>query len=219
MLRSTRPSRTGPALGPVCSGEANVRFQAATGALFSTQCGRSVPLRQPVVTATLSVHHDSMRALFALFISSVALLTAGCASPGLAEFRSGESEWIAFDEQPPPFCGRCDSARLVALSSGLVLIERGHWEGTYRDWRVSRHTVQLSPDQNARFRATLAAYKPLRDTVPAADCADYITDQDGAVVTWLEDGNEVRRVFDFGCLDDRQMNDAVRQSIQRLTSR
>lgn len=159
-----------------------------------------------------------MRAPFALFALSVALLPAGCASPGLAEFRSGESEWIAFEEQPPPFCGRCDSTQLVALSSGRVLIERGHWEGNYRDWRVSRHTVQLSSDQIARFRATLAPYKPMRDTVPDADCADYITDQDGAVVTWREDGIEVRRVFDFGCLDDRQMNDAVRQSIRSLTS-
>ena len=160
-----------------------------------------------------------MRAHFALFATSMALLLVGCANPGLEEFRSGESDWIAFDEQPHPFCGRCDSTRLVALSSGRVLIERGHWEGNYRDWRVSRRTVQLSSDQLARFRATLAPYKPLRDTAPDADCAGYITDQDGAVVTWLEDGNEVRRVFDFGCLGDRQMNDAVRQSIQPLTSR
>jgi hypothetical protein len=159
-----------------------------------------------------------MRAHFALFASSMALLLAGCASPGLAEFRSDASEWIAFDEQPPPFCGRCDCTRLVALGDGRVLIERGHWEGNYKDWRVSRRFVQVSSEQYDRFRETLAPYKPVRNTVPDADCAAYLTDQDGATVVWLDDGIEVSRVFDFGCLDDRQMNDAIRQSIQRLTS-
>lgn len=159
-----------------------------------------------------------MRVRYGLFVSFMALLLTGCANPGLAEFRSQATEWIAFDEQTPPFCGRCDSTRLVALSNGRVLFERGHWEGNYRDWRASRRAVQVSSEQYARFREALAPYKPLRDAVPDAECADYITDQDGAIVVWLEDGIEVTRVFDFGCLDDRGMNDAVRNSVQLLTA-
>ena len=77
--------------------------------------------------------------------------------------------------------------------------------------------VQVPSERYTRFKEALAPYKPLQDTVPEPDCADYITDQDGATVVWLEDGIEVTRVFDFGCLDDRRMNDVIRQSTQLLS--
>lgn len=125
---------------------------------------------------------------------------------------------ISFEEQPPPFCGRCETTSFIALSDGRVLVERGYWAGDYRNWRTRRRTIDTTPEQYSRFREALAPYKPTRDTAPSDDCATGLSDQDGVIVRWSEDGTEVYRYFDFGCLDDPVMNEAVRRAPQELVA-
>lgn len=138
------------------------------------------------------------------------LFLAGCAT--LPEIPEG-LEKIAFEPQPPPFCGRCETTNFVAVSDGRVWIERGYWVRDHKDWRVSRRLVHTSPEQFVLLRERLEPYKSPRSTGSSeTDCGSYISDNDGAIVTWSSNGVETRRVFDFGCLDDREMNDAVRNA-------
>lgn len=142
------------------------------------------------------------------------MLLAGCAGSPAFDVPQGMDR-IAFEEQPPPFCGRCETTSFIALSDGRVMVEQGYWAGDYRNWRTRQRIIETTPEQYGRFREALAPYKPAR-SAPPPDCATGLFDQDGAIVRWFEDGTEVYRYFDFGCLDDPESNDAVRRALQEL---
>ena len=97
----------------------------------------------------------------------------------------------------------------VAAAVSGVWIENGHWAGSYREWRVSKRHVQLTSQHFARFRDRLEPYRPAFDTIPeVGDCKSHMSDAGGSV-TWAWGNSVVKRVADFGCLDDRAMNNAV----------
>lgn len=98
-----------------------------------------------------------------------------------------------------------------------MVIESGHWAGNYRNWQRWREVRQLAPGQFAAFKGILEPYKPKRDIPPSETaCANYIADNDGAIVEWIGGDGRRTRVFDFGCLDDRAMNEAVRSAPKAL---
>jgi hypothetical protein len=150
-------------------------------------------------------------------VALIAVATLGACATEAASPPKSRGEQISFRPQPPPFCGRCETTDLVVSADGLLVIERGHWAGNYRNWQRRREVRQITPGQFAAFKGILEPYKPNRDTPPSEPaCANYITDNDGAIVEWITDEGRRTRVFDFGCLDDRAMNEAVRSAPKAL---
>lgn len=151
-------------------------------------------------------------------LSAVVLFAAatlsGCAS--LSRPTQG-AERISFQPQPAPFCGRCESTNLVVTADGQLHIEVGHWGGHYRNWKRERSIRQITLAQFEDFKRRLEAYRPAEDTLRGdAACVNYITDQDGVLVEWSNGEERQTRVFDFGCLDDPAMNEAVRTAPSAL---
>lgn len=149
-------------------------------------------------------------------IESIALVVivgvAGCATQASVPAKSGV-EQISFRPQLPPFCGRCETVNFVVRENGQLIVERGHWAGNYRNWQRRREVRQITPEQFAAFKGILEPYKPNQNTSPGEiACVNYITDNDGTLVEWLGGDGRSTRIFDFGCLDDRAMNEAVRSA-------
>ena len=139
----------------------------------------------------------------------LAVALSGCATPPAPG--GGVVERISFRPSPPPFCGRCETTAFTVGADGEVRIEKGYWAGSYRDWRIRRTVKHVTAEQFAAFKRRLAAYKPAGDVLEGErGCQSYLSDNDGVVVEWSGDGEARRRVFDFGCLDDRAMNETVR---------
>ena len=134
----------------------------------------------------------------AFLVFATSMVFAVCASQPA---RSEPGELITYETQPAPFCGRCDTIKLEASSDGRVRIERGHWAGRYRDWRIVRKTVRVTPEQFASFREALAPYRPdgelrLNDELP---CKTLNTDQGGASVSWRGGGADAHLAYNRGC--------------------
>jgi hypothetical protein len=143
-----------------------------------------------------------------------ALTLAGCAT--IASPPS--EELITYETHPPPFCGKCDTIRVVAASDGRVRVERGHWAGLYRDWRIVRQDVRVTPEQFARFRETLAPYRPqdelrLNDQPP---CKTFTPDLGEVSVSWRGRGADARMAFNRGC--ERETRSAMAQALQAAPS-
>lgn len=166
-----------------------------------------------VVEQWLTVHHGRMGTGAQLLVIAAASALAGaCAQPSLIDIPH-DLDRITYETQPPPFCGRCESTTWTALSDGRVQIERGYWAGDYEDWRTNTRVIMIGPEQYRRFSEALAPYRPQQDTQPdEGACLSGMYDQDGAVVRWREQGVEVFRSFDFGCVDDPTMNDVVKRA-------
>lgn len=146
---------------------------------------------------------------------AVAVL-AGCATQAPLPPKSGV-EQISFRHQPPSFCGRCESFNFVVSAAGRLVIEKGHWAGNYSNWQRRREVRQISQGQFETFKGILEPYKPDLDTLRDHEgCANYITDNEGTIVTWLGGDGRRTRVFDFGCLDDPAKNEAVRSAPKAL---
>lgn len=155
------------------------------------------------------------RGIETVALIAVALL-AGCASQ--APLQPGPAlEQISFRPRSPPFCGRCETINVLASADGQLVIERGNWAGIYRNWERRREVRQITPSQFAAFRGILEPYKPDQNApVREEACANFITDNGGAIVEWIGGDGRLARVFDFGCLDDRAMNEAVRSAPRAL---
>jgi len=121
---------------------------------------------------------------------------------------------ITIESEPGPFCGRCDTVKIRALSDGQIWIEHGYWAGHYRDWRVERRHIHGSPERFAHFRGALLPYRPsgtlsLREKPP---CETLWNDADGARVEWKDAGRTDKLLLNFGCDPEtrKAMADAVR---------
>jgi hypothetical protein len=155
------------------------------------------------------MNRDRRRAILATLALCAGAALSGCAAtpaPGAAAI-----ERISFQPAPGPFCGRCENTQFTVGADGEVQIETGYWAGRYRDWRRQRTVKHVTAEQFAEFKRRLAPYKPTQDLLQGeVGCRNYITDNGGAIVEWSDSAERRKRVFDFGCLDDRAMNDAVR---------
>lgn len=138
---------------------------------------------------------------------------AGVPRPPTMPLARGEV-LIKLENEPGPFCGRCDNVRITALSDGRVWIEHGFWQGKYRNWRVERRLVQTTPERFASFREALSPYRPkgelsLQDKPP---CHTFWFDVDGVRVEWQDASGTDRLLLNFGCdpESNRAMADALR---------
>ncbi|WP_260582122.1 hypothetical protein [Sphingopyxis sp. PET50] len=134
----------------------------------------------------------------ALICASAGVLY-GCASlsPPVDPIGLAVIEW---ETESPPFCGRCDSLKLVVASDGRVWTEEGYWAGRYRDWRTTKRRFQVPPERVAAFRAQLQPYRP--DGFFRLDqevCKTFWTDSGGFRIKWREEGREDSLIFDRGC--------------------
>ncbi|MDO8378284.1 hypothetical protein [Phenylobacterium sp.] len=145
-----------------------------------------------------------------------ALTLAGCATPRVPAPKA-EVERISFRPQGPPFCGRCENTSFVVAADGELRMDVGHWAGSYRTWVRKRSVRRISPEQFADFKRRLEPYRPVHDVLrPDEACRSFISDADGLTVEWIHGDERRVRVFDFGCLDDRAMNDTLRRASAAL---
>ena len=159
-----------------------------------------------------------MRAQIGFFAILSAAVLGGCTTVPASEVGLAPGvERISFLPETAPFCGRCENTKLIATSEGQLLVEVGHWGGKYRNWQRKRTVRRITSVQFANFKQALEAYKPKEDVLRGDEnCLNYIHDQDGLRVEWAKGEDRRVRIFDFGCLDDRAMNEAVRASPETL---
>lgn len=145
----------------------------------------------------------SNRPILGLIYSAIVSTAAGCTSvpPAPTVPPAAGDELIIIRNEPGPFCGRCDSVKVVALSDGRVWVEHGYWAGKYRNWRVERRLEQASPQSFARFREHLIPFRPhgqlvLDDKPP---CETFWHDVDGVRVEWRDSNGADTLIFNFGC--------------------
>lgn len=129
-------------------------------------------------------------------LSSCAIVPA----PPVRPIAEGD-ELITLENEPGPFCGRCDSVKLTALSDGRVWIEHSYWAGRYQDWTTERKLVRVPTASFQRFRDHLSRYRPhgvlaLNQKPP---CATFWNDVDGARVAWLDRTGQDKLFLNFGC--------------------
>ncbi len=155
------------------------------------------------------MNRDRCRAIFTTLALCAGMTLSACAgTPGPG---GDVIERISYRPEPGPFCGRCETTQFTVRADGEVRIETGYWAGSYRDWRRQRTVKRVTAAQFAEFKRRLAPYKLPHDVMQGeVGCRDFISDNDGAMVEWSDGAVRVTRVFDFGCLDDRTMNEAVR---------
>jgi hypothetical protein len=112
-----------------------------------------------------------------------------------------DTEWLSIETSPGPFCGRCDTTKIIVAYDGRAWIEQGHWAGSYKNWRVVRREAQVEAEALASFRARLEAVRPdgvlaLIDTPP---CEEYWEDNSEVIVVWHDQRGESRLHYNFGC--------------------
>lgn len=153
-----------------------------------------------------------MRAGLSLF-GAMALLVAACAATRRTSSPS-TGELIVYETVPGPFCGRCDSMKLTVTADGLVSVERGHWAGRYKDWRVSKQTLRATPAQAALFRSRLAPYRPSGSVHfnGPPHCKLLTSDLPEVSISWSQPGQMDRLTFDFGC--DTNAMTAMREALR-----
>ncbi|NEX94893.1 hypothetical protein [Caulobacter sp. 17J65-9] len=142
-----------------------------------------------------------MRSLVGGTATIAALLLASCAStppapgPGV--------ELITYKTSPGgPICEPCETLAFTAASDGRVWVERGYsLPGEHREWRTVRHRRQVTPEQFARFREALAAYRPVgeRRMTDAPPCKTFTYDLAQVTLTWRGGGPDGLLQYDFGC--------------------
>jgi hypothetical protein len=147
-------------------------------------------------------------------LSAIALVPACATIPRVPAQMENGTELISLETSPGPFCGRCDSVKITALSDGRVWIEQGHWAGDYTDWRTTKRFETVSVEAFSRFRAALQAYRPHGKAifVDQRNCTVLMADLDQIDVKWRDMESEDQLVFNFGC--DPQSRHAIADALR-----
>lgn len=135
--------------------------------------------------------------------AALASLTACVPAPPTSPLAMGQ-ELITIENEPGPFCGRCDTMKVTASSDGRVWIEHGYWAGHYTDWTKERRLERVPISNFLRFRDQLARYRPrgvlaLNQKPP---CETFWNDIDGARVEWRDSNRDDKLFLNFGCDPD-----------------
>jgi len=148
----------------------------------------------------------------------VVLALPSCAylSPPPTSSASPDGLLITLENQPGPFCGRCDNVKIIASSDGRVWIEHGYWAGNYSDWTVERSLHRVPLTAFAQFRDRLNPFRPT-GTLSLNDkpeCVELASDFDGAEVQWRDATGNSRLILDFSCDPEarRAMANAIREA-------
>jgi hypothetical protein len=153
------------------------------------------------------------RAYSIALAASLSSALIGCAGIPTEPARQDE-ELISYETSPGPFCGRCDTIKIVATSDGRVWIEQGHWAGNYSDWQTRRRYPRVTPARFARFQARLAPHRPvgLHDMTDPDNCTEFWHDMSEVSVRWKGGGADGTLRFYFGC--DPDLNAALTEALQ-----
>lgn len=135
------------------------------------------------------------------------------------------AELISIENEPGPFCGRCDSVKVTAYSDGRALIEHSYWtdpecKGVDCNLVTQRYPRRITSDQFRHFRDQLQPFRPVgratfQDKPP---CRTLLYDVDGVRVQWRGAGPDAELVFNFGCdpQDRRDIAKALREAPAKL---
>lgn len=187
----------------------NVGFPSHSGYSANAQ------LRTPVRCSTISPM-AAFKYIRCLLWPFLIIVLAGCSyftTPPRSP-PSPDGQLITLENQPGPFCGRCDNVKIIASSDGRVWIEHGYWLGQYSDWTVERSLRRVPLMVFAQFRDKLSPFRP-NGTLSLNDqpqCAELSTDFDGAEVRWLDATGSSRLALDFSC--DPKAREAMANAIR-----
>ena len=119
-----------------------------------------------------------------------------------------------------PFCGRCETLKITASSTGQVWIERGYWAGEYSIWQVRRRRVRVAPARFAKLRDHLRPHRPQGELLldRPETCSFFEDDLGGVRVEWRGGGVDSRLRYNYGCDGDtrRALADALRTALRPL---
>ena len=111
-------------------------------------------------------------------------------------------EWVSYESSPGPFCGKCETTKIIAAYDHRVWIERGYWAGDYEDWRISRTEPKASQKNLISFRNHLAQFRPNENRIIGIEsplCDDFFSDSNSLRITWHDKKGSVYLIYDFGC--------------------
>ncbi|HEX8365445.1 MAG TPA: hypothetical protein VF603_09200 [Allosphingosinicella sp.] len=152
-------------------------------------------------------------ALLGWLLSALAACATGPTAP--AAPRTPDEELIIIETDPGgPACGRCDTFKLTASSTGRVWIERGYWAGEYDIWQVRRRRTRVARARVAALREHLRPLRPRGELLldRPERCATFEDDVGGVRVEWRGGGADSLLRYNFGCDGDtrRAMADTLR---------
>jgi hypothetical protein len=144
-----------------------------------------------------------------LVLSVASLGIASCVSMPVVP--SGPGERITIEYDPGPFCGSCDTLKIIASSDGRAIWEHGYWRGKYSDWTEERHRLPFSPVQFEKLQAMLMPYRPSgekwfraggnRNEEPT--CEETYTDAPERRILWESTARKDLLWVDLGCDPDK----------------
>lgn len=158
---------------------------------------------------------SSLPTVSLLPLAAFSLALSGCANlrpPPTHPMPNGEL--ISVENQPGPFCGRCDSVKVTVLSNGRVWTEHGYWAGRYTDWTIERRLRRVSLATFLRFADRLRPFRPHGQLSlnEQPQCARLASDFDGAQVQWRDRAGSDKLILDFSC--DPQVRQAMAVAIR-----
>jgi hypothetical protein len=110
---------------------------------------------------------------------------------------------ILLQDESRPFCGRCETSTIVAMSDGRLWVVRGYWAGHYSDWRSTHKRLPVSAAQFDLLTQKLAPLRAKGD-VFVDEKQQCSPDQGGLTVRWHDASGTDSFHYDFGC--DNQLN-------------
>jgi len=153
-----------------------------------------------VIEDTCPLGYCTTMKIFNLPLLSVLLALTACASREPISPIS-KSDWVSLDTYSGPFCGRCDTTKIIVHHNGLILIERGNWTLGQRFWRTKRRTVRLDENHVTDFLTYLQSFRPKGslDLSDPEECDEYMSDVSGMRIKWSDELREDELDAYFGC--------------------
>lgn len=129
-----------------------------------------------------------------------------------------DGQLITIENEPGPFCGRCDSIKVIGMDDGRVWIKHSYWAGRYTDWTTEWDMKRIAPENFAKFREKIRPYRPrgqreLQDKPP---CTEFWTDMDGVRVEWRDASGNDNLILNFGC--DHEANGTMANALRAAPS-
>ena len=112
-----------------------------------------------------------------------------------------ETDWVSLDTYGGPFCGRCDTTKIIVHYDGSVFIEQGRWLLGQRFWHTKRRAAELDESQVSNFLTHLQRYRPqgVLDLGDPEHCDEYLFDVSGMRVSWSDEFGDDELNAYFGC--------------------
>lgn len=114
---------------------------------------------------------------------------------------ASQSDWVSLSTYGGPFCGRCDTTKIIVHYDGSILVEQGRWLFGQRYWHTKRRALVVDKSQVSDFRTRLERNRPqgVLDLGDPEQCDEYLFDVSGMRVSWSDEVGDDELNAYFGC--------------------